>query len=196
MKDFTLDKVLKIQTSGRDDYKEDNYHHAYEPTPYMVLERIAKSEYITTENTLIDYGCGKGRVDFYLSHELGCHTIGIEYDERMYEVAVKNQETYHGKCVPDFVCTSAENYIITDADCFYFFNPFTVEILRSVMGRILDSYFQNPRHMTLMFYYPDDEYVTYLMTKEELMFVDEISCEDLFEGNNNRERILIFEIIG
>ena len=48
--------------------------------------------------------------------------------------------------------------------------------------------------MTLFFYYPDEEYVAYLMTKEELMFVDEIDCMDLFEGENQRERILIFEI--
>ena len=49
--------------------------------------------------------------------------------------------------------------------------------------------------MVLFFYYPDEEYVAYLMTKDELMFVDEIECMDLFEGENKRERILIFEIM-
>jgi len=29
---------------------------------------------------------------------------------------------------------------------------------------------------------------------EELMFVDEIDCRDLFEGENPRERIVIFEV--
>ena len=32
------------------------------------------------------------------------------------------------------------------------------------------------------------------MTEPELMFVDEVDCQDLFEGNNPRERIVIFEI--
>lgn len=41
---------------------------------------------------------------------------------------------------------------------------------------------ENPRPMTLFFYYPDEEYVAYLMTKNELMFVDEIDCIDLFQG--------------
>ena len=34
-----------------------------------------------------------------------------------------------------------------------------------------------------------------LMTTEELMFVDEIDCRDLFPGNDPRERILVFESI-
>ena len=63
-----------------------------------------------------------------------------------------------------------------------------------MLGKIIDSYYESPRSMTLFFYYPDEEYVAYLMTKNELMFVDEIDCMDLFEGENERERILIFEI--
>lgn len=32
------------------------------------------------------------------------------------------------------------------------------------------------------------------MTMDELMFVDEIDCRDLFEGDNPRERIMVFEM--
>ena len=32
------------------------------------------------------------------------------------------------------------------------------------------------------------------MTVDELMFVDEIDCRDLFDGENSRERIVIFEV--
>ena len=189
-----MDKELKIQTAGRDDYKEDEYHHPYEPTPYTVLERLAESEYITRDNILVDYGCGKGRVDFYLSAQIGCQTIGIDFDERMIKKALENKRDFAGKRKPEFLHISAESYEITDADSFYFFNPFPIEILHSVLGRILESYYENPRTMTLFFYYPDEEYVAYLMTKDELMFVDEIDCMDLFQGKNDRERILIFEI--
>ena len=60
------------------------------------------------------------------------------------------------------------------------------------MARILESYYESSRELFLFFYYPSDEYVSYLMTVDELEFYDEISCDDLFEGNNPRERILIF----
>ncbi len=34
----------------------------------------------------------------------------------------------------------------------------------------------------LFFYYPSDEYISYLMTVDELVFSDEIDCRDLFPG--------------
>lgn len=189
------DKKLKIHTDGRDDYKEDEHHYPYEPTPYEVLQRLVESDYLTKENILIDYGCGKGRVGFFLNQRIECRTIGVEYDERMYKIARQNQESFAGKgnnC--SFVCENAETYKIEDADAFYFFNPFSVETLERVLYQIMDSYYGNPRSMLLFFYYPNDEYLSFLMTRDELMFVDEIDCQDLFEGKNQREKILIFEV--
>jgi len=46
----------------------------------------------------------------------------------------------------------------------------------------------------LFFYYPSDDYISYLMTESVVDFVDEIMCMDLFEGNNKRERIMIFQL--
>lgn len=188
------DKILKIRTSGRDDSRADQFHYPYEPTPYSVLTRLAESGYINRKSVLIDYGCGKGRVGFYLNYELKCRTIGIEYDERLYARAMENKSTYVKERNVEFVCANAEDYEVEDADCFYFFNPFSIEVMKSVMGQIIKSYYALPRNMLLFFYYPNDEYLSYLMSVDELMFVDEIDCRDLFDGDNTRERILIFEI--
>lgn len=189
------DKLLKIKTTGRDDSKADTYHYPYEPTSYEVLERLVQSGYIAKKNTVIDYGCGKGRVSIFLNHELKCKTIGVEFDERIYQKAEENRKSYGEYQKVEFVCIGAEKFEVQDADRFYFFNPFSVEILRSVVGHILDSYYDNPREMQLFFYYPNDEYVAYLMTEDMLMFADEIDCRDLFGGgNDNREKILVFEI--
>lgn len=191
------DKKLKIETNGRLDGHADEYHHPYEPTPYCVLERLAEGEYITKDSKVLDYGCGKGRVGFFLNYKLGCSVVGIEYDEKIYAKAKENQRSYVGgaSCDVEFVCRDAKDFQVGDADCFYFFNPFSLEILQSVLGKILESYYEEPRRMQLFFYYPADEYVAYLMTRDELMFVDEIDCSDLFAGNNMRERILIFEVV-
>ncbi len=189
----TWDRLLKIKTTGRDDSEADPYHYPYEPTPYTVLERMANSGYIGKRNVLIDYGCGKGRVDFFLSYQLRCKTIGVEYDKRLYEVVLRNKKAAVSGRTTEFVLANAENYEVPiEADCFYFFNPFSIEILKHVMGRILVSYYQKVREMKLFFYYPSDEYVSYLMQVEELEFEDEISCKDLFDGKNPRERVLIF----
>lgn len=193
MKEYEWDKKLKIDTYGRIDGHADEYHYPYEPTPYAVLERLAQSEYILAEDIVIDYGCGKGRVSFFLNHVLGCHTIGVEYDRKLHQKAAENKHIAHRKQV-EFVCENAENYEVHNANIFYFFNPFSVEVLRKVIGRIKESFYNNPRVMKLFFYYPNDEYVAYLMTEYELELLDEIDCQDLFVGKNHRERILIFEM--
>lgn len=191
----TWDKLLQIKTTRRDDSNADEYRYPYEPTPYGVLERLAQSGLIWKKDVVIDYGSGKGRVDFFLSYQTKAKTIGIEYDERIYQSALKNQSTAISRAKAEFVLAKAEAYVLPpEVNRCYFFNPFSVEILHKVMARILDSYYENPREVLLFFYYPSDEYVAYLMTVDELDFYDEIECDDLFEGNDRRERILIFSL--
>jgi predicted RNA methylase len=190
--EITWDLSLHIQTGGRDDTNADQYHHPYEPTPYCVLERLADSGFFGAEDVVLDYGCGKGRVGFFLSHQTGAHTVGIEYDDRIYAAALENRKT--ARVNADFVLTRAEAYEVPEAvNRCYFFNPFSAQILHKVMARILESYYAHPREVLLFFYYPSDEYISYLMTVEELEFCDEIECDDLFNADP-RERILIFQL--
>ncbi|MBQ7099085.1 MAG: SAM-dependent methyltransferase [Oscillospiraceae bacterium] len=194
-KEKTWDLSLRIQTCGRDDLGADEYHHPYEPTPYCVLERLVGSGFFGKDDVVLDYGCGKGRVGFFLSYRTKATTIGIEYDDRIYKSALENQKTTISRVKPDFVLTKAEEYEVPmDVNRCYFFNPFSVEILHKVMARIIESWYTHPREVFLFFYYPADEYISYLMTVDELEFYDEIECDDLFEGNDPRERIMIFQL--
>jgi predicted RNA methylase len=191
----TWDKLLQIKTSGRDDSNSDQYHYPYEPTPYSVLERLANSGLIRKKDVLLDYGCGKGRVDFFLSYQTKAKTIGIEYDERIYQAAVKNHQTAVSRTRTEVVMARAERYSVpSEVNRCYFFNPFSVELLRKVMARILESYYEKPREILLFFYYPSEEYISYLMTVDELDVYDEIPCGDLFEAKSKRERILVFSL--
>ena len=191
----TWDRLLQIQTIGRDDTNADEYRYPYEPTPYRVLERLANSGLIGNGDVVLDYGCGKGRVGFFLSYRTRANAIGIEYDDRMYRRALENRKTAVPRAKADFVPVSAEEYDVpADVNRCYFFNPFSVEILRKVMARIIESYYEDPREVLLFFYYPSDEYMCYLMTVDELEFYDEIACDDLFEGRDTRERIMIFRL--
>ena len=192
-KENTWDKLLQKKTTGRDESNSDQYRYPYEPTPYSILERLAISGFISKKDVVLDYGCGKGRVDFFLSYQTKANTIGIEYDERIYQSALDNQKTAVSGARTEFVLARAEAYEVpSKVNRYYFFNPFSVELLRKVMARIIESYYENPREVFLFFYYPSEEYISYLMTVDELEFYDEISCEDLFEGNDLRERIMIF----
>ena len=193
--DNKWDKLLHIKTMGRDDSQSDQYRYPYEPTPYSVLQRLANTGLIRKNNMLLDYGCGKGRVDFFLSYQTRCRCLGVEYDERIYEKVMENKKEAVSKERVSFSLANAEEFLLPEQiDRIYFFNPFSVEILRKVMARIMESYYEHPRQILCFFYYPSDEYISYLMTVEELEFLDEIDCQDLFEGKNQRERVLVFQM--
>ena len=192
-KEEKWDKLLQIRTCGRDDSRADEYRYPYEPTPYCVLERLGDSGLIRQGNTVLDYGCGKGRVDFFLSHYTGAKAIGIEYDEEIYTQAQDNRKTAKAKA--DFILTRAEAYQVPpEVDRCYFFNPFSKEILHKVMARILESYYETPREILLCFYYPSEDYLSYLMTVNELEFSQEIPCNDLVQNQDPRERLVIFSL--
>ena len=196
-KEQNWDLSLRIKTTGRDESGADAYHHPYEPTPYSVLERLADSGLIGREDVLLDYGCGKGRVDFFLSYRTKAKTIGIEYDAHICQGALENLKSVASGVKPRFELANAEHYAVPpEVNRCYFFNPFSVEIFSKVLARIIESYYENPREIFLFFYYPSDEYIAYLMTVDELDFYDEILCDDLFPGSDPRERILIFQLPG
>lgn len=204
--DTQKDELLGIRTTGRDDTHSDTFRYPYEPTSYEILDRIADSGYITGGDFLIDYGCGKGRVPIYMNYKTGCRACGIEMMQEFIDIAQANLSSYnkthkHDKLHNEmsegveFINAEAEKYIVpSEATSFFFFNPFSIEIMKRVMKRILDSYYVNPRHITMFFYYPSDEYIAFLMNVPELSFVDEIDCTDIAALEKSRNVVMVFEI--
>lgn len=189
------EKKLNIDTFAARHEKDDKNHSRYEPTPYKVLERLSQSGLIGENDVFVDYGAGKGRVGFFMSCAAGCKCIGIEYDPAICQMAEKNKSAYAGTSEKvSFLCENAEAYQPDGADCFYFFNPFSVKILRTVLSRIFDAYYANPRRMRLFFYYALDSYLTELMNEPRLLYEGEIDVSDLFHNPDEKEKILIFSL--
>jgi len=193
--DVRYDELLKIHTTGRDDSISNLTNFPYEPSPYEVLLRLYNSGYIKKNNTLLDYGCGKGRVDFYLTYQTKCHTIGVEYNERLYNKALMNKES-GGFNRSEFVLKRAEEYQIDNSvDRFYFFNPFNLKVLNRVILNIIDSFDRFNREILLFFYYPSDKYENYLSRCMRLELHDSISTEDLYNNGDIREKILVYKLV-
>ena len=189
------EQVLQIKTTGRDDSRSDTEHHPYEPTDYCVLERLANSGYITKQNTLIDYGSGKGRVSIFMTNQTRCHSIGIEYDERLYERAIVNGESPAAKNRVSFVLGDAATYTLPDnADRCFFFNPFALHTIKRVLGNIFDSLYHHPREILLFFYYVNEEVENFLNNHVRLEAEKPIQCGDLFQETDEKERILVYRV--
>lgn len=189
------EQVLQIKTAGRDDRRSDAEHHPYEPTDYCVLERLANSGYITKQNILIDYGSGKGRVSIFMANQTRCHSIGIEYDERLYERAIVNGESPAAKNRVSFVLGDAATYTLPDnADRCFFFNPFALHTIKRVLGNIFDSLYHHPREILLFFYYVNEEVENFLNNHVRLEAEKPIQCGDLFQETDEKERILVYRV--
>lgn len=192
-----MENLLHIRTTGRDETLFDGDHHPYEPTDYRVLERLANTGYIRKNNTLLDYGCGKGRVSLFMAYQTRCHAIGIEFDERLYEKALENKNNAVAGERVSFVHKDAAQYFVTkEVDRAFFFNPFSLATLEQVVEQIITSVEKSPRKFLMFFYYPEPEAEKYLMHHPQLTLQENIDCKDLFVKANEQEKILVFAIVG
>lgn len=195
MSEEEWERLLAIRTAGRDDSRSDGEHHPYEPTDYCVLERLANSGLIRKKNMLIDYGSGKGRVSIFLAYQIGCRSIGVEYDERLFQKAMINAESRAARQRVSFVLGDAATYVLPDeVDCCFFFNPFALHTLKRVLGNIFDSLQRAPRPLRLFFYYPYKDVERFLNQHWRLDAEEPVDCRDLFDGNDEREKILVYSV--
>lgn len=131
----------------------------YEASEYEGLEQIFELIKLSPEDTIVDFGCGMGRVLFFCNQRFFCKVKGIEYDRKIYDRLLDNAEFYHvrfGGQREKFTLLNlkAEDYEIAAEDtCFYFFNPFSKEILEGVLKKILKSVDEKPRKVSVIFYY-------------------------------------------
>ena len=181
----------EIQTDGKDTYD----YHRYEPTDYSVLDTLFDFFTPNPDDVLIDYGCGLGRLNFYLERRFHIHTIGTESNAHYYVLAEKKRKNYRGDAKKiQFLCMKAENYTVREQDnIFYFFYPFSVTIFRLVINQILSSWQNHPRTITLLLYYPDDEVIFYLEHHTLFSLTDEIASSEKI-SHDRKERFCIYSI--
>ena len=143
----------------------------------------------------MDYECRLGRHNYYVEKLYSLRSTGVEFSPVYYERAIDNLKTYNGK--KDnirFVHCRAEDYIVSsDETLFYFFNPFSAEIFRSVVNRILDSWQEFPRTVTLILYYPDDDSIFYLEQHTAFERFDEIAASEAIR-TDRRERFSLYRL--
>lgn len=139
-------------------------NNAYQATYYRDLVTIFNAVPMEPEDTLVDFGCGLGRVLFYSNSRHYCRTTGIEADSQIYDRLMTNAAGYQKRFYDQedrmkFYNIQAQDYQVDDEDnYFYFFNPFSPDIFEKVLGNITESVRLCPRDIYLMLYYPTFEY--------------------------------------
>lgn len=181
MAERKFDKSLHIRTVGLREWgKEASLYNRYEATPYKALEKLVHHYSFERDDRLVDFGCGRGRVTFYIHNKFNIPVTGIEANDKTFEEALQNKQMYrkkrnHLKAPIRFQYGLAEQYEVSEEDnCFYFFNPFSIRIFKKVMSNIMQSYKENKRTMELILYYPLPEFKRYIREKTNFQMINKI----------------------
>lgn len=201
MKEYYYDRLLNINTTLDRNlkYRYSKNYYEYEPTPYYALEELIKHHHFSDGDHVVDFGCGLGRLHFFLHYHFGIPVTGIEMNDFFYKKAVENLNNYKKSRKKNlerlqFHWIKAENYTIqSEENQFYFFNPFSVHIFRKVILNMMKSYEQFERQMHIILYYSQDHYLLLLERETNFKFVHEIQIPYLYD-RDQYESFMIYQM--
>ena len=125
----------------------------YYASPNHVLRSVLSEVNVRKYDCFLDVGCGKGSVLRTVS-EYGFRRIGgIEYDDRLARICMRNMQRVglSGK-VRVACCDAAVFRHYGDYNCFYFYNPFMEGIMDKVMQTICSEC--SGREILIVYYHP------------------------------------------
>lgn len=200
MQEQYYDELLRINT-GEDQmgFYNSFHYHRYEPTPYDALEELFTQYKLKSSDRVVDFGCGKGRLNFYINYLFNASVVGVEMNEDFYDDAVENLLSYEKKNKYSvdkihFHCCLAEEYQIDPLDNrFYFFNPFSLQIFMKIINNILLSVETSQREIELILYYVSEDYIYFLENQTSFELRKEVILPQVYE-QNSYERFLIYRL--
>lgn len=200
MKEKYYDDLLNVYTRGdQKGFYGSLHYHRYEPTPYSALETLFEQYELKGSDRVVDFGCGKGRLNFFINYRFQSSVVGIEMNEVFLEKAKINRRNYLKKFKKShdqiyFQNCLAEEYPIDPLDNrFYFFNPFSLQIFMIVVNNILASLEKTKREIEIILYYPSEDYIYFLNNHPSFQLKQEVKLTDLYKHNPN-ERFMIYRL--
>ncbi|MFR2820653.1 MAG: methyltransferase [Clostridium sp.] len=194
------ERLFNIKTTGEQQgFYESHHYNRYEATSYFALETLFKEYTLSSNDCIVDFGCGKGRLSFYINYYYNCKITGIEMNNNYFDICINNKKNYlknynKEKNKIEFLNIFAEKYKISSTDNkFYFFNPFSVQLFMKVINNILISLEKSPRDIDLILYYPSDEYIYYLENYTGFLLYKEIELPNL-SINDKRQKFSIYRL--
>ncbi|NLJ25755.1 MAG: SAM-dependent methyltransferase [Firmicutes bacterium] len=191
------DGRLGIRTVGLRERDGHSHYNRYEATPYEALDRLFQVYRFNNAERVVDFGCGRGRVAFYIHYHFCVPVVGIEEHDKTYEEALNNKASYrhrtrHIKAPIRLKYGLAEHYEVKPIDnCFYFFNPFSSKVFKKVVHNILQSIERDSRSADMILYYPTKEYKRVLKYKTPFRLLNKVRLKG---ASDPHEKFLIYRL--
>jgi SAM-dependent methyltransferase len=144
----------------------------YEPVGYVTLTRAFAELKVSSNDVLLDYGCGMGRPVCFATRFPFRRIIGVELSDSLVDDARRNAakamarrssragigEAEHSPSRPqrvEVLQADAKTWKVPDdVTVAFFFNPFMGHILQGAIDQLLRSLSRNPRDMTIIYVQP------------------------------------------
>jgi SAM-dependent methyltransferase len=144
-------KKIKKESGGK--------NQGYAITPESHLKQIFATLDITNKNNFIDIGCGKGYVLTKAAKQPYNKITGIDFIPKMAHIAQKNISILRLKDRINLCFADVASYDYDEYDHLFLYNPFSSDILESVVSRIIESLERRPRDLIIIYFHPSDHYV-------------------------------------
>ena len=131
----------------------------YVATDWRILRKLFPIGSLSTNDVLLEYGSGKGRVVVWVASRFPLRrVIGLELNPDLVAAARANLERWRGprRC-SDVVleCADASAFEVPDdVTVVYMFNPFMGDVFAQVVAKMSESLRRRPRQLRVIYFYP------------------------------------------
>ena len=140
--------VDKLQLSAERSYD-------YADSGGAALEKVLDSLEITPDDSIIDFGSGKGGALITLAKYPFGNITGLEISPELVDIAKKNLRKLWIDNVNIMLGDAMEFTDLERYNYIYFFNPFPCPVMQKVIGNIKKSITEKPRKMTIIYLNPE-----------------------------------------
>jgi len=131
----------------------------YKPTPWLTLRRSLPPKSVSNDDVFMDLGSGMGRVVFQAALWYPFkRVVGVELASELHRIAEDNIERNRPRLrCPEVQLVQSDvlDYTIPkDVTVVFLYNPFTGDIFKAVVRRLLASFDANPRLLRIVYFNP------------------------------------------
>jgi hypothetical protein len=136
------------------DLPEDRCHY-YANSGGPHLDKVLRAMKITPQDSVVDFGSGKGGALITFSRYPFARIAGVEIAPGLVEIARTNLAKLHIENVSMYVCDASDFTDLDGYNYFYFFSPFPAAVMSAVIRNICNSLACNPRKATVIYFNPE-----------------------------------------
>jgi SAM-dependent methyltransferase len=154
LSDFLIEHRLSIRTAGRQPVSAPDAV-PYSTFAYWSIQGVLDRLQLTSDDVLIDLGCGRGRVVCCAALRPARKIIGVDIDPDLCQQARLNAVRLRGRRTPvEIINSPAQDCDYSECTVVFMFNPFGRQTVSSVLAAIVDSIQRKPRSVRIGYVNP------------------------------------------